>query len=102
LPHITPDHEALPAGIAREITTTRSRLASLLDQVAETFDHTAQLAEQHARRLSNPQNDATTHTEWERAHQARQAAQRARAHAYRLRNTPQDPRSETDRPDRTR
>jgi hypothetical protein len=49
------------------------------------LDHSAELAEQHAQRLSDHRDDATRHVEQERAQQARDAARRARIHAHLLR-----------------
>ena len=68
--------------------------------MAATFDHTAQLAEEHARRLSDPQDDKIRDTEYAHARQAREAAQRARANARQLRDMPpeRDPRSSATNP----
>jgi hypothetical protein len=60
-------------------------LVSLLEDLSRALDRTAELAEEHAARAFRDIDDATRELELERAHQAREYAQRARVNADRLR-----------------
>jgi hypothetical protein len=80
--------------LARDIATTRERLAQLLDRAARELENTAVLAEQHAARRSGSVDDDTRELELSRARQAREYARRARANAQRVRSA-----APTARPD---
>jgi hypothetical protein len=63
----------------------RDRLAASFGDAAEAFEHTAELADEHARRLTDERHDtALARIERERAQHARELAERARENARRL------------------
>ncbi len=63
----------------------RAKLAELYVRVADALERSGQLAVEHADRNRSDGQMASTEVELERARQARQAAQRGRALASKLR-----------------
>lgn len=79
--------------LRRRMRQDIERLVSLLTEMTDSLDRTAGNAEQHAERYAESGRDADAAKEREVAHQARDAAQRARSQAQQWLETQRSGRS---------